>query len=120
MYVALLLFCLVVYPGAKCGGEPLPKRIYKLTIIIIDFESKASTYDDYTYEGLYTTSVEKGATITQLVNVKPTATAFSTLSADTSVDDYYSEVTVVNVLVPTGVGEAITVRPSHPSPPSLP
>ncbi|OBT63744.1 hypothetical protein VE03_06149 [Pseudogymnoascus sp. 23342-1-I1] len=72
------------------------------------YENKVSTYDDYTYEGVYTTSVEAGDTITRLVNVKPTATAISTLSADTTTDDYYDDVTIVNVLVPTGVGEPIT------------
>lgn len=78
---------------------------------------------------MYTTSIDEGRTVTRLVNVKPTATAVSTLSVDTSIDEYYTDVTVVNVLLPTGAGQAITVRPppipipilnlllTHPPPP---
>ncbi|KFY82372.1 hypothetical protein V500_10588 [Pseudogymnoascus sp. VKM F-4518 (FW-2643)] len=72
------------------------------------FENIVSKYDDYTYRGAYTTTIEEGRTVTRLVNVKPTATAISTLSVATATDEYYSDVTVVNVLLPTGAGEPVT------------
>ena len=91
-------------------------RESKLTILIIDFENRVSKYADYTYSGLYTTSIDEGRTVTRLVNVKPTATAISTISVATATDEYYSDVTVVNVLLPTGAGQAVTVRPPPPIP----
>ena len=67
-----------------------------------------TTYLDYTYTRTYTTSTNYGETYTRVVAVKPTNTAIAPLSIDTTVDKYYDDVTVVNVLLPTGAGEVIT------------
>ncbi|KFY16332.1 hypothetical protein V492_01413, partial [Pseudogymnoascus sp. VKM F-4246] len=70
-------------------------------------EEVVSTADDYTYDGLYTTSVQKGRTYTVHNNVKPTAASVQTLSVETTINPYYSDVTVVQVLVPTGVATTL-------------
>lgn len=111
MYVVLLA------PRLTCAedGSKLPTENIKLTIYILDYEAKVTTYDDYTYIRSYTTSVDEGQTYTRLANVQPTVTAIPTLSVATTVDEYYSDVTIVNVLVPTGVGATVSVRPPiHP------
>ncbi|OBT53825.1 hypothetical protein VE04_05894 [Pseudogymnoascus sp. 24MN13] len=46
-----------------------------LTIPILDYENKVTTYSDYTYIRSYTTSVDFGPTYTRIVPVKPTNTA---------------------------------------------
>ncbi|KFY31007.1 hypothetical protein V493_01483, partial [Pseudogymnoascus sp. VKM F-4281 (FW-2241)] len=94
-FLSLLLFC----------SNPVVASPYVVTSY---YEEKVSKYPDYTYDGVYTTSIDEGRTITRIVNVKPTATVFETLSVATTTADYYSDVTVVNVLVPTGVGETIS------------
>ena len=108
MYVVLLAPCLRC---AEDGSEP-PRENKKLTIYILDYEARVTTYDGYTYIRSYTTSIEDGETYTRLANVQPTVTSVPTLSVATTVDDYYSDVTIVNVLVPTGVGATVSVRPS--------
>ncbi|OBT82142.1 hypothetical protein VE02_09121 [Pseudogymnoascus sp. 03VT05] len=93
---------------ARHKAVNLNYREPKLMIPILDYEAKVTTYSDYTYALDYTTSVDFGATYTRVVPVKPTNTAVAPLSIDTTTDKYYDGVTIVNVLLPTGAGEAIT------------
>ncbi|OBT94494.1 hypothetical protein VE01_07193 [Pseudogymnoascus verrucosus] len=94
-FLSLLLFC-----SNTVLASPFVVTSY--------YENKVTTYSDYTYIRSYTTSIDFGPTYTRIVPVKPTNTAAAPLSIDTTVDQYYTDVTVVNVLLPTGAGEVIT------------
>lgn len=97
VFLSLFLFCA---PPAVVAAP---------WVVTSYYQSVVSTYlEGYTASYGHTTIVEPEELITKLINVEPTATAIPTLSVITGVDDYYTEVTVVNVLVPTGVGKEIT------------
>lgn len=68
---------------------------------MVDYEQSLKIYTDI-YAG--STSFE---TYTYQVPVKPTITSFEPVSMETSIDTN-DEMTVVNVLVPTGVASSIT------------
>ena len=68
---------------------------------MVDYERSLMIYTDV-YGG--STSFD---TITQQVPVKPTITSFEPVSMETSIDAD-EEMTVVNILVPTGVASVIS------------
>lgn len=68
---------------------------------MVDYEQSLRIYTDVYYD---TTSFD---TYTQQIPVKPTITSFEPVSIETSTDAY-DGMTVVNILVPTGVASAIT------------
>ncbi|KFY45086.1 hypothetical protein V494_01155, partial [Pseudogymnoascus sp. VKM F-4513 (FW-928)] len=97
-------------PPRTGSGKESPGRKERpgLDAPVRHIEEVVSTADDYTYDGLYTTSVQKGRTYTVHNNVKPTAASVKTLSVETTINPYYSDVTVVQVLVPTGVATTLS------------
>jgi hypothetical protein len=56
---------------------------------------------------------EEGLVDTDIIQVVPTVSAFPTLSVVTTVDDVYTDLTEVAILVPTGIGSSVTVSLSH-------
>jgi uncharacterized membrane protein YgcG len=109
VYVLLLLLLVLPVLNTRRMGRVKSTSNSKLTIITIpDYEARVTTYRDYTYTRTYTTSTNYGETYTRVVPVKPTNTAVAPLSIDTTVNQYYEDVTMVNILLPTGAGEVIT------------
>ena len=79
-----------------------------LTLFSGDYEQVVTTIITLT---AYTTTMltESGFTDTNPVGVIPTATSIPTLSVTTTIDDSNSDLTLVNVLLPTGAGTTVEV-----------
>lgn len=84
---------------------------------------KASLIDFPTDLEIYVTTVITATTYTaisvtetalietKIIEVIPTASPLSTLSVVTTVDEYNSKLTLVEVLIPIGAGKTVTVSP---------
>jgi hypothetical protein len=77
-----------------------------------DFEEIISTVDPG-YTNTFARITETADILTEVINVIPTKTPIPTpISVVTTVDEFYSDVTVVDVLLPSGAGTSVQVRSS--------
>lgn len=99
-----------------------PHLLISLQPIVANHGASFSTdFEEYiTTLQTATTNTAAGITrseyaYTDIINVSPTATSYETRSVETTVDYYYSDLTVVAILIPTGAGVSVSV--SHSLPP---